>query len=196
MPQPPLLLASSSPYRAQILDRLGLAYEQASPDVDETERSGESPAALAQRLAEAKAQALAEQYPGYVIIGSDQVPALGTKVLRKPGNAENAYQQLFECSGQTVVFNTGLCVHDARTATTATQLVTTEVVFRPLSEAAIRRYIAIDQPFDSAGAFRSECLGMALFDRVTSDDPDALVGLPLITLNKMLLAVGIDALAA
>lgn len=194
MSLPDLILASSSPYRAELLDRLGLDYRQQSPEVDESEQPGETPTMLARRLAESKALALAEKFPKSVIIGSDQVPALGEEILRKPGDFENARKQLFACSGRSVVFHTGLCVHDGRSGTTVSRCILTEVKFRALSEAAIENYLRRDEPYDCAGAFRSEKLGMALFDSVHSSDPSALIGLPLIELNKMLLAVGVDAL--
>jgi len=193
-PSADLLLASSSRYRRALLERLGLPFETASPDIDETRRPAESPAALVQRLAAEKASALASTYPGHLIIGSDQVASLGDRVLGKPGSVENAEQQLADLSGQTVRFYTGLALLNSRTQSIQVQMDTTDVEFRALSVAEISAYVSREQPLDCAGSFKSEGLGVALFSRIKTDDPAALIGLPLVRLCNMLRAEGMDPL--
>jgi len=184
-----LILASSSRYRAELLERLGLAFTSSSPDIDETPAAGESPEALVQRLARGKAEAVARAHRDAVVIGSDQVAVCSGRVLGKPGTEERAREQLAFVSGRQVDFLTGLCVLDAGHAQQA--VVPTRVRFRDLDAAEIADYVARERPLDCAGACKSEGLGIALLASLTSDDPTALVGLPLIELCRMLEACGI-----
>ena len=188
---PSIILASSSPYRRQLLTQLGLPFEWCSPDIDETALSGEAPAALASRLAETKARALATHYPQHWIIGSDQVACLDGRILGKPGNIDNARRQLRACSGQRVEFLTGLCLLNSGDDTCATIVEPFAVKFRPLTIEQIDRYLEREQPFDCAGSFKAEGLGIALFERLEGDDPNALIGLPLIQLVSLLQRAGI-----
>ncbi len=189
-----LLLASSSRYRAELLGRLGLGFRAVSPNVDEAPRPAEAPEALALRLARAKAAAVARGHPGAVIIGSDQVASFGSRTLGKPGTAARAREQLAMLSGGDVDFLTGLCLIDAQGREQAT-VVPPRVRFRELSAAEIEDYVAREQPLDCAGAFKSEALGIALFEAVESTDPTALIGLPLIELCSMLARAGVPVLA-
>lgn len=193
-----LVLGSTSRYRAELLRRLTPDFRQLAPDVDETRRDGEAPRALAQRLALAKALAVARRCPGAIVIGSDQVAAFDDRVLGKPGTVENARTQLAACSGRPVEFFTALCVVDARggkpptiEARTFEALDITRVVFRTLSTHEIERYVERENPLDCAGSFKSEGLGIALFERIENDDPSALVGLPLIALARLLREAGV-----
>lgn len=183
----PLLLASSSPYRKALLERLKLPFTCASPDIDETPRTGEDAETLAVRLAEEKAEALSERYPGHLIIGSDQVAQLpdGT-LLAKPGNHATACNQLTACSGQTVIFQTGLALTDADTGTTWSVCEPFKVHFRELDDETIDQYLSVEQPYDCAGSFRMEGLGIALFRSFEGRDPNSLIGLPLIALIDLL----------
>lgn len=183
----PLLLASSSPYRKALLERLALPFTTASPDIDETPRPGESAEDLALRLAESKARTLAAQHPGHWIIGSDQVACLpdGT-LLHKPGNHAQAIQQLRLSSGHRVVFLTGLCLLDADSGECQLICEPFTAHFRTLSDEEIESYLNREQPYDCAGSFKMEGLGITLFDRLEGRDPNSLVGLPLIALNGML----------
>lgn len=185
----PLVLGSSSRYRKALLDRLGLRYDCVSPDIDETALAGESALALVQRLAKAKAQAVAALRPATVVIGSDQVCINGDKILGKPHTIENARQQLANASGKAVSFLTSLCVLDVDgSAYEAVSEV--RVQFRELSSDEINRYIEADQPLDCAGSFKSEALGVSLFASVSTDDLTALEGLPLIKTCEFLRACG------
>lgn len=183
----PILLASSSYYRQTLLQRLGLPFISASPDIDETPLAGEEPEQLALRLAREKARALTHQYPGHWIIGSDQVACLpdGT-LLGKPGNHERAVQQLARSSGQDVTFLTGLALLDADTGAPQTRCEPFRVRFRTLTTEEIEHYLAREQPYDCAGSFKMEGLGIALFESLEGRDPNSLVGLPLIALIDML----------
>ena len=187
-----LVLASTSPFRKELLDRLGLPFETASPDVDETPLPGESPVELVRRLAEAKARAVATQFPDAVIIGSDQVATLGDDIIGKPGNHEKAVEQLLRLQGQRVVFNTGLCLLDAATGTAEVDVVPFPVQFRAMDDAFIERYLKREPAYNCAGAFKSEGLGIVLCERFEGEDPTALIGLPLIRLVRMLEAVGVS----
>ncbi len=189
-----LILASSSRYRGELLDRLGLAFDQVSPEIDETPGRGEPPEDLVRRLAADKARAVAIGHPGRVVIGSDQVAVAGSEILGKPGDRDGAIAQLTRLSGRTVTFLTGLCVVDSRGAEQLA-VVPTSVSFRTLSAAEIEAYVDREQPFDCAGSFKSEALGIALFEAVRSDDPTALIGLPLIALCGMLREAGVEVLA-
>ncbi|MGY1408704.1 MULTISPECIES: Maf family protein [unclassified Luteimonas] len=192
MPHPfPLVLASTSRYRAQLLERLRLPFEAARPEVDETPRAGEPPASLALRLAVAKAEAVARQQPQAVVIGSDQVASCDGRPLGKPGSREAAIAQLQGMSGRDVVFLTAVAVAVAGPgAATGQALDTTLVRFRPLADDAIARYVDAEQPWDCAGSFRCEGLGITLFEAIESHDPTALVGLPLIATARLLRAAG------
>ena len=195
MNQPDLLLASSSPYRKALLERLGLPFRCQSPDIDESPQPGEAPEALAVRLAVAKARALASANPDSLIIGSDQVAALpDNSMLGKPGNHNRAKQQLMASSGQRVRFLTGLAVLDARTGTLNTHCETFSAHFRTLTEAEIEGYLHKERPYDCAGSFKMEGLGIALFERLEGRDPNSLVGLPLIALIDLLRKLGINPL--
>ncbi|MFP4272903.1 MAG: Maf family protein [Halothiobacillaceae bacterium] len=189
-----LILASSSPYRRALLDRLGLPFECVKPEVDEAARPGETPEQLVLRLARAKAEAVAGSRPGSLVIGSDQVAVLGDRVLGKPGGETAARRQLAAASGQVVRFLTGLCLV-AADGSTESAMVPYSVRFRSLNEAQINAYLDREQPFDCAGSFKSEGLGVALFESMEGEDPTALVGLPLIRLCSMLRAAGLDPLA-
>jgi MAF protein len=185
-----LILASTSPFRKELLARLGVSFEMASPDVDETRRENESATTLVRRLSEAKARAIGASQPG-LIIGSDQVATLGETVLGKPGSHERATEQLRELSGNAVTFQTGLCLLDSENDTQQLDVVPFTVHFRKLDEAQIDRYLRHDQPYNCAGSFKSEGLGITLFERMEGDDPSALIGLPLIRLTTMLANAGI-----
>ncbi len=183
----PLLLASSSPYRRALLQRLELPFTSASPNVDETPLDGETGEALALRLAESKARALTDRFPGHWIIGSDQVACLpdGT-ILTKPGNHERATEQLRLSSGHPVLFLTGLALLDADSGKLERLCEPYQVRFRNLSDREIDAYLAREQPYDCAGSFKMEGLGITLFDALEGRDPNSLIGLPLIALNEML----------
>ncbi|MBV7427591.1 MULTISPECIES: nucleoside triphosphate pyrophosphatase [unclassified Acidovorax] len=189
--QRPLVLGSTSRYRRELLQRLNLPFDVAAPDVDETPRPGEAPRALALRLAVAKAQAVARQHPDAVVIGSDQVADLAGDPLGKPGHHERAVQQLRQMRGQTVVFQTAVAVVCAATGFEQVDLAAVEVKFRDLSDAEIERYLRAEQPYDCAGSAKSEGLGIVLLDAIVSDDPTALIGLPLIRTCRMLRAAGL-----
>ena len=189
--QRPLVLGSTSRYRRELLERLNLPFEVAAPDVDETPLPGEAPRDLALRLALAKARTVAQQHPGAVVIGSDQVADLGGEPLGKPGQHERAVQQLRQMRGQTVVFQTAVAVVCAATDFEQVELAPVEVRFRDLSDEEIERYLRAEQPYDCAGSAKSEGLGIALLDAIHSDDPTALIGLPLIRTCRMLRAAGL-----
>lgn len=185
-----LVLASTSRYRRELLSRLTTHFRTLAPQVDESPLPAEAPAALALRLARAKAVDVAARSAGALVIGSDQVADLDGRVLGKPGDARNAWEQLTACSGREVVFHTALCLIDGRGAL---QLATdvTRVHFRPLDADEIARYIEREQPFDCAGSFKAETLGIALFERIETRDPTGLIGLPLIALCQLLRDAGI-----
>lgn len=187
-----LILASSSPYRRQLLDKLGLSFAAESPDIDESPRPQESPHELVMRLSESKARALAQKYPDALIVGSDQVAVLGRQILGKPGSRENAIAQLMQCSGKCLVFHTGLCLLDSASGKAQVDDVLFEVKFRALTAGQIERYVDADQPYHSAGSFKAESLGITLFEHLRGDDPNALIGLPLIRLTQMLTNAGVD----
>ncbi len=186
-----LILASSSSYRRDLLQRLTKNFSQLAPDVDESASVDENPAALALRLAIAKANAVAAIRPGTIVVGSDQVAALGTQMLGKPGDHENARAQLLACSGQTVSFNTALCLIDGRNGRIQHAVDCTLVYFRDLGIAEIDAYLHAEKPYDCAGSFKAEGLGIALFARMQAEDPTALIGLPLIALSRMLRTTGV-----
>jgi septum formation protein len=186
----PLILASTSRYRAGLLDRFGLPFEKQDPAVDETERAGESPRARAFRLSEVKAEAVANRFPHAIVIGGDQVPATSTTILNKPGNAANCREQLMLLSGSTAEFYTACTVRCLETGVKLSHVDTTAVKLRPLSDAEIDRYIEREKPFDCAGGFKAEALGIVLFERIDTEDPTAIIGMPLIWLASALRAVG------
>ena len=186
-----LVLGSTSRYRRELLQRLGLPFAVAAPDVDETPMQGEAPRALALRLALAKAHAVAAQHPDAVVIGSDQVADLRGQPLGKPGTHERASAQLQRMSGETVIFQTAVAVVCAATGFEQVDLAPVEVRFRTLTGDEIERYLHAEQPYDCAGSAKSEGLGISLLDAILSDDPTALVGLPLIRTCRMLCAAGL-----
>lgn len=191
---PKLVLASSSPYRKQLLERLGIPFVTASPSVDELPVPGETAKQLAKRLSISKAQAVASDYTHSIIIGSDQTADINGELLGKPGTEDKACDQLLKCSGQTVTFYTGLCLlsPDSRTY----QSVETKVKFRSLNYDQIKRYIEFERPLNCAGSFKIENRGIVLFEQVASVDPTALIGLPLIALTDMFLDIGYDPFTA
>jgi septum formation protein len=188
---PALILASTSRYRAELLRKLGLEFDARAPGVDETPMPGETPEQLVRRLAEAKARAIDTGADAALVIGSDQVAVCDGRTLGKPGTAERARAQLAELAGREVVFLTGLCLLDSATGTVQVAVDTTLVRFRPLSAAEIADYVAREQPLDCAGSFKSEGLGIALFEAIEGKDPNALIGLPLIELCRMLRNAGL-----
>ena len=192
-PPPPcnLVLGSTSRYRRDLLARLGLPFEVAAPAVDETPLPNETPRALALRLALAKARAVAVLHPDAIVIGSDQVADLGGQPLGKPGNHERATAQLRRMSGQTVIFQTAVAVVCQAMGFEQVDLAPVRVRFRSLDDAEIERYLRAEQPYDCAGSAKSEGLGISLLDAIDSDDPTALIGLPLIRTCRMLRAAGL-----
>jgi septum formation protein len=189
-----VILASTSRYRRELMNRLQLPFEVHAPDVDETARAAETPSALAQRLALEKARAVAQRFPEAVVIGSDQVADLAGEALGKPGDHARATAQLRRMRGQTLIFQTAVAVVCEATGFAQRDIAPVRVVFRDLSDAAIERYLCLEQPYDCAGSAKSEGLGIALLDAIDSDDPSALVGLPLIRTCRMLRAAGVDLL--
>jgi septum formation protein len=187
---PALILASLSPYRRELLTRLNLPFEVVSPGVDEAHVAGESPADRALRLALLKAEAIAQRYPDALVIGSDQVAACGQEVLDKPGDASRCRAQLAALSGKTARFYTACAVLGVSSQLHLAHVDTTTVVFRSLSAQEIERYVAHERPFDCAGGFKAEALGVALFECIESQDPTALIGLPLIWLAGALRGAG------
>jgi len=188
----PLVLASSSPYRRELLARLRLPFIWSAPAIDEARHPDESPQALVRRLAEQKAGALAGQYDNHLIIGSDQVAVLDGEILGKPHDLSRAHAQLMAASGRSLTFLTGLAVLNSATATCQIDCVAFTVYFRELDAARITRYLEAEQPFDCAGSFKAEGLGVSLFRATEGSDASSLVGLPLIRLVDMLLAEGVD----
>ena len=189
-----LILGSTSSYRRALLERLRIPFSVQSPEVDEAPLAGETPADLACRLALAKAQAVAARFPDCVVIGSDQVADLGGVALGKPGNFERALVQLQQMSGKTVIFQTAMAVVCRQSGFCEQALAPVKVTFRSLSEEEIVNYLRIEEPYDCAGSAKSEGLGIALLESIESDDPTALVGLPLIRTSRMLRAAGIPLL--
>lgn len=190
--QRPLILGSTSRYRRELLARLGLPFETVSPEVDETPLPGEAPRALALRLAEAKARAVAALHPEAIVIGSDQVADLAGQPLGKPLTHERALRQLQAMRGQTVLFETAVSVVCEASGFAQTELATVEVHFRDLSDDEIERYLRAEQPYDCAGSAKSEGLGISLLTQILNDDPTALIGLPLIRTTRLLRAAGMQ----
>jgi septum formation protein len=189
-----LVLASTSSYRRALLERLGVAFSVVDPGVSEDRRPGEAPESLARRLAEAKALAVASRFPESLIIGCDQVAACNGEILGKPLTHVNAVRQLKALSGREALFHTAVCVHNTRDRSTRVRLVPCRVSFRRLDEGAIDRYLAREQPYDCAGSAKAEGLGIALIAKTESEDPTALLGLPLIALVDLLHEQGVDVL--
>jgi MAF protein len=189
-PRPPLILASTSPFRRELLQRLGIDFSTAAPDIDESAHPGEKPSELVRRLSEAKARAIGASRQG-LIIGSDQVATTGDDILGKPGSHEKAVEQLKYLSGKSVCFYTGLCLLNTETDTARVEVAPYTVLFRRLDDSQIENYLRADEPYNCAGSFKSEGLGITLFERMEGDDPSALIGLPLIQLTTMLREAGI-----
>jgi septum formation protein len=187
-----LVLASTSRYRKELLERFGLPFITARPETDETPLPGEHPAATAERLAVDKARAVAAAHPEALIIGSDQVAYLGEEQFGKPGTVDRAIEQLRRMRGQTVVFHTAVALFNAHSGMFSCEGVPTRVRFRHLSDEEIRRYVEREMPLDCAGSAKSEGLGISLLEALSGDDPTALVGLPLITLARMLRQEGVQ----
>lgn len=192
----PILLASSSPYRRQLFSRLGLEFDWKSPDIDETPVANESAETLVLRLAEAKARTLQQYNPNGLIVGSDQAAVCDGRLMGKPGNFESALAQLKAASARSVDFYTGLCLYNSQTGQSRLHCELFRVHFRSLSEAQITHYLKKEQPYDCAGSFKVEGLGISLFKRLEGNDPNSLVGLPLIALVDLLMAEGVDPLTA
>ena len=188
---PSLILASTSPYRRQLLERLGIAFTTAAPDVDESRLADETPESMVRRLSETKARAVAAQHPDALIIGSDQMAVCGDEVLGKPGTHDKAAAQLTHLSGRRVSFLTGLCLYNNASGHVQLDVIPFHVVFRTLDAVMIENYLRREQPYNCAGSFKSEGLGTALFERLEGDDPTALIGLPLIRLTRMLEQEGV-----
>ncbi|MAC46756.1 MAG: septum formation inhibitor Maf [Oceanospirillum sp.] len=190
-----LVLGSSSRYRKQLLDKLGIPFIQDSPDIDETPQADENAAALVERLAIDKAKALADKHPNSLIIGSDQVATFSGRIIGKPHTKDNAKSQLMQFSGQSVTFLTGLCLYNSQTGVHQSLVEPFNVHFKELTERQVERYIEQEQPLDCAGSFKSEGLGITLFSQLEGRDPNSLIGLPLIALTEMLINEGMDPLA-
>jgi len=181
-----LILGSSSPYRRELLERLKLPFEVISPEIDETPLPGETPEVLVERLSIAKARAIADKNPGSLVIGSDQVAVHGNSIVGKPHDHDHAIQQLREASGKTITLYTGLALINADTGNTQSEVIPYKVVFRQLSDKVIEHYLRKEQPYKCAGSVKSEGLGIALLERFEGEDPNTLIGLPLIRLIRML----------
>lgn len=192
----PLILASTSPYRRALLEKLGLPFACIAPQVDEQPQTGESAQALVERLARAKAVAIAAQYPDALVIGSDQVAVIDGVILGKPHSHDRAFAQLQAASGKAVTFLTGLALVHQAGGRVLSLVEPFEVKFRRLSEQSIEHYLRLEQPYDCAGSFKSEGLGISLFEALQGRDPNALIGLPLIALIDLLTELGYDTLAA
>lgn len=190
--QPRLILASTSAYRCTLLEKLGIDFNTAAPEVDESPKPGEIASTRAQRLAMEKAQAIAHITETGLVIGSDQVASLGDTLLRKPHTRDNAIAQLRQASGTTVEFHTAVCVADAETGRLKSALDVCRVSFRSLSLQQIERYVDRENPLNCSGSFKSEGLGITLFTRIDGEDPNALVGLPLIKLTSILMEFGLE----
>lgn len=191
----PLVLASTSEYRRDLLARLGIPFKTANPEADESPFPDEAPAATAIRLSELKARCVAQSFPGCLIIGSDQVAHSGSEVFSKPGSHDNAVNQLRILSGREVEFVTGLCLLNTLTGRSHLRAVTTRLTYRNLDEEQIETYLRMEKPYNCAGSAKSEGLGIALIARMECDDPTALIGLPLIALCDLLRLEGINPIA-
>ncbi len=192
MPNPPLVLGSSSPFRKMLLERLMVPFSTANPDIDESPLIGETPTQLVERLAIAKAQEVAKIHPNSLIIGSDQVALHGDEIVGKPHTHERAVEQLKTASGKKIELFTGLSLVNSQTGRVQSEIVPFTVHFKVLSDEVIEAYLRKEQPYNCAGSVRSEGLGVALFERFDGEDPNALIGLPLIRLVAMLEREGFD----
>ena len=192
--QTQLILGSTSPFRRELLHKLGISFDTAAPDIDELPEPLEQPEALVQRLARLKAIAVAESYPNALIIGSDQVATIGGMILGKPGSHEKAVQQLTLASGKKVTLYTGLCLLNSATENTQVSCESFTVYFRDLDSEEINNYLLREKPYNCAGSFKSEGLGITLFRKMQGDDPNSLIGLPLIRLVDMLKNEGLEPL--
>lgn len=181
-----LILASTSPFRKAILDKLGVDFDTASPETDETALTNETPQQLVERLSIAKAKAIADKVSDALVIGSDQVSVINGEIIGKPLTHENAVKQLQNASGKTVTFYTGLCLYNSSTQQYQSEVVPFNVVFRDLTDQQIENYLRKEEPYNCAGSFKSEALGIVLFEKLEGEDPNTLMGLPLIRLIKML----------
>ncbi len=181
-----LILASTSPFRKAILEKLGVEFDTASPKTDETALDNETPQQMVERLSIAKAEAIANKTTNALVIGSDQVSVIDGKIVGKPHTHENAVNQLKNASGKTVTFYTGLCLFNSKTKEFQSDVIPFNVVFRDLTEPQIENYLKKETPYNCAGSFKSEALGIVLFEKLQGDDPNTLMGLPLIRLVKML----------
>lgn len=195
MTNPTLILASSSRYRREVLEKLHLPFECTSPDIDETPLANESPEQTSLRLAESKARKVAESHPNALVIGCDQVATVDGLQIGKPGNHENAVRQLTMLSGKEVVFHSAICLLDSASQHMQSTIVPYHVKFKALTPLQIETYLRLEQPYDCAGSAKSEGMGIALLDYMRGDDPNALIGLPVIALVNMLQQVGIDILS-
>ena len=193
--QHPLILASSSPFRQSLLQKFNLPFSTFSPDVDESALPNEAPVELVKRLSELKARAATALFKQGLVIGSDQVAVFEQQILGKPHNKENAIKQLSLFSGNTVTFLTGLCVYDIQSNKTKTLVEPFNVTFRTLTQAQISAYCDAEQPYNCAGSFKSEGLGICLFEKLSGDDPNSLIGLPLIKLSQLLTEFDLDVLS-
>jgi len=188
---PSVILASTSRYRAQLLERLEIPFEQVAPECDETPLPDETALALVERLAHAKAASVASEHPDKLVIGSDQVACCGSSILGKPGNHDTAVKQLQMLSGNTVEFHTGLCVICNKVNKSMHSIATTTVEFKTLNDDQIERYLQKDKPYDCAASFRSESYGSTIVKRISSDDPTALIGLPVVRVAEYLDELGL-----
>jgi septum formation protein len=189
--QPKIILASSSPFRKELLSRLNLDFESYSPEIDESQLMGENATDYVCRLAKQKAKAISKDYPSAIVIGSDQCALRDGQILGKPGNHTNAMQQLKAAQGKTIVFHTGLCVVHQDARFSEVDEVLYQVKFRTLSDAQLAHYLEVEEPYQCAGSFKSEGYGSCLFSSMQGDDPSALIGLPLIRLITMLENAGV-----
>ncbi|MBD2791046.1 Maf family protein [Xenorhabdus szentirmaii] len=190
----PIILSSTSVYRRLLLEKLGLPFSCISPDIDESPQENENPEQLVMRLSCAKATVLQQNYPNHLIIGSDQVCVLNNKITGKPHNFENAFTQLKNASGECVTFYTGITLFNSKTGNIDTRCELFRVYFRKLTDTEIINYLNKEKPFNCAGSFKSEGLGITLFEKLEGKDPNTLIGLPLITLTEMLTRQGINPL--
>ena len=190
----PILLASSSPYRRTLLGKLGLSFEWAAPNIDESSHKNEKPDALVARLSLSKANALTHLHPDKLIISSDQIAILDDEILGKPNTHEEAFLQLRASSGKKVTFKTGLCLLNTQTGKKQIAIENFQVYFRNLTDKQIHSYLSLEQPYDCAGSFKMEGLGISLFTKLSGNDPNSLIGLPLLRLVEMLGNEGIDPL--
>mgnify|MGYP000615418660 CR=1 FL=1 len=188
----PLILGSTSPFRAEILQKLCISFDTAAPDINESPLSNESPSELVKRLSVCKAKKVAETHPAALIVGSDQVACVDQQILGKPHTHENAIEQLRFLSGKIVSFHTGLCLFNSESGNTQSTVEVFKVYFRALTDGQIERYLRNEQPYNCAGSFKSEALGVSLFKKLEGDDPNTLIGLPLIRLVEFLSNEGLQ----